>query len=299
MWILIILVLVTLRAGNAHADAVKWRLMRTKHFTIYYPERHKVVAARAGKIAEGWHAILSRKLKFAPKAIVPIYLYPDRKSFSKAIGDAPSDTVVGMAQVHLLDIRVDASGAFADIARIIPHELVHIFVSAYLGANYFRLPVWMHEGLAKYYGKDWSGTDVELLADAASGNGLIPFKELALSFPAESKKRDIAYVESYSAVSYMAKTYTESSIPDLLYQIKDGQLFPTAMRYSIGVSPERFESDWRQHLLGEYNSNRWIRFATAFIWFGTSVVVVLAFRARLIQKRRKAREFEEEEEAES
>ena len=292
--ILLVIVTTVFFAQVARAEKVKWRVTRTKHFIIYHAAGDESTAERAGSLAEESHAALSRKLEFAPGGITPIYLYPDRPSFAEATGVEPGERVVGMAHTRTLRIQVDASGAFADIAGVIPHELVHVFISRRLKGYSTRLPLWMHEGLAKYLAEDWTGADAELLADAAAGARILPFDQISKVFPPDEEKRSIAYVQSYSAVEHMVEKYSEESIPDLFSELEGGRPFETALFHTIGARPDKFEEEWRQYLWQKYKLDRWVKFGTGLISAIMGLLAILAFRARIIQKRRRAAEFEEE-----
>ena len=269
--------------------------MRTTHFIIYYSSESESAGREAGVIAEKWHSILSRKLGFAPGGVTPIYLYPDRRSFSEATGIPPGESIVGLAHTRTLVVRLDASGAFVKLEGVIPHELVHVLITRRLRGAAMRLPLWLHEGLAKYLAEDWTAADAELLADAAAGGGIMPLAEISNVFPEDEEKRSIAYVQSYSAVEYLARRYTSQSIRDLLSEVGAGRRFETAFLYSVGVSPEDFEEQWRQHLWEEYKLSRWIKLGSGLVGAAMGVLAILAFRARMIYKRRRARELQEME----
>lgn len=290
---LAILLFIIVIAQSAGAD-VQWRVTRTKHFIIYYSAGAESVAQKSGTLAEKWHGILSQKMKFTPGGVTPIYLYPDRPSFSEATGVGLRERIVGIAHTRTLVIRVDASGAYTDAATVIPHELVHVFISRRLGEFSARMPLWVHEGLAKYLAQDWSLDDAELLADAVSGGETLPLDKLVKTFPADERKRSIAYVQSRSAVEYIAKTYGGDSIPDLLDEFARGRLYPQALFNSIGVEPRKFEDQWQQSLWEKYKLGRWIKLGTAGVSAVMAFLAVLAFRARIHQKRRKAQEMEDE-----
>jgi hypothetical protein len=293
--LVMIAVTVACAAGMAHAESMRWHEMQSAHFIIYYSDGREATASTAAEIAERWRAILIRKLEFTPDTRIPIYLYPDRRSFADAAGVAPGDQIVGLAHTQTLKVRIDASGAFTDISRVIPHELVHVFVFSQLREAAERLPLWMHEGLAKYLGDDWTGADAELLADAASGSRLLPLSEISDEYPKDKERLSIAYAESYSAVKYMADKYRLGAIRDLLAELEKGHSFDSSMVYAIGVSPEQFETDWRQQLWSDYDLNRWLKFGMDLIYAFMAGVGILAYRARMAAKRRKLLEFEEEE----
>ena len=291
---LLILVFLILAGRTVCAD-VSWRTVRTEHFIIHYAAGAESTADRARASAEKWYSILSAKLKFAPVGITPIYLYPDRPTFADATGFEPGDPIVGIAHTRTFRVRVDASGGFADVEHIIPHELVHVFVSRRLRGYAVRLPLWMHEGLAKYLASDWSGPDVDLLSDAASGGGIMPLQQISRVFPTDDRGRSIAYVESYSAVRYLVEKYGFQAILDLFTELEKTPTFDMAFFYSIGQEPAKFDQEWRDFLWEKYNLARWTRFGSAVAWIVMAILAVLAFRRRLIRKRRKALEMEEEE----
>ncbi|MCL6520419.1 MAG: hypothetical protein K6T99_11360 [Armatimonadetes bacterium] len=245
------------------------------------------------KIGEQWHSVLSEKLDFDPGGVIPVYLYPNRRAFAEAIGAKPDESIVGMAHTRTLKVQIDASNTFTRIESIVPHELAHVFLSRRLKAFTSRMPLWMHEGLAKYLTGDWSPGDAELLKEIGTSGRIIPLNRISYVFPQDEKQRAIAYVESYSIVGYMAKKYGPECIPDLLAELSAGNPFPTALEYSIGVRPEKLEEEWRQYLWNEYGFDRWIRFGSATISFLMAFFAILAFRARWLMKRRKVAELEE------
>lgn len=296
-YIALIIILVSLMCGACLGDNTPGNVMRTKRFIIYYADSQADTAARAAGIAEKWHRILSSKLRIDTPGITPIYLYPDRRVFFEATGIKPSDSIVGLAHTRTLSIRIDASGAFEDISRVIPHELVHVITSRKLRGNAANLPLWMHEGIAKYLADDWSGADVDLLAEIASSADFMPFRKLANVFPSDSLGRSKAYVQSYSAVKYMTDVYSPKSIPDLLDEIAKGEDFDTALRYSIGVTPDRFEADWRRYIMDKFRFGRWTNLWSGLVSAAMAIAALLAYRAFRIHKRRVIQEMESEESA--
>lgn len=276
----------------ARPDSVHWRVMRTDHFIIYYANRSASVAPETGLSAEKWYDRLSRKLGFAPGGVTPVYLYPDRVAFSRATGFGRADTIVGLAQAHI--IRVDASGAFADAEQVLAHEMVHVFIARRLYGNTGRLPLWVHEGLAQYLADDWGSADQDLLQEAASTGAILPLDRISVSFPEDERGRAIAYAESYSIVKYIADRYTLAALRDLISETRRGMRFETACLYSLGTEPQDLERDWRQFVWDRYGKQRWYTLGTAVVSAAMALFAVLAFRSRIIQKRRKAEEFEEE-----
>jgi len=279
-------------AGQAQ---VAWRVVRTPHFLIYYTAGNEAAARDSGEFAEAWRIIIADKLKYDFPGTTPIYLYPDRQSFATEMGVSPDNAMVGAAHTRTLSISVDASGLFTDIRHVIPHELVHVFVFHELKENAIDMPLWMHEGLAKYLTNDWNGADAELLNEAATNGEIMPLQRISSIFPRDPHGTSVAYTESYGVVRFMAEKYTPACIPDLLTELADGKPFPTAMQYSIGITPEEFEAQWQQYVWEKYRLNRWLEAAGALVFFVMSIAVIFAYRRRRIQLRKKVEQFERED----
>lgn len=275
----------------APAGDVNWRAKRTRHFILYYANESSSVAEKASASAEEWYAELSRRLGFAPGGVTPVYLYPDRASFSRAVGVGRADTVVGLARAS--DIRIDASGLFADVEQVLAHEMVHVFIARRLYGYTARLPLWMHEGLAQYLTGDWGDANLAVLQEAVASGSILPLERITVRFPEDPEGRAVAYAQSYSIVRYIAQRYPPGSLPDLLSELKYGRRFETALLYSMGRQPEELEKEWRDHLLEEHGVHRWSQIGTAAVSAAMVLFALLAFRSRILQKRRKAKEFEE------
>ncbi len=280
-------------AADARPDGVDWRVRRTSHFIIYYADRSASVASRIAVSAEKWYIDISDKLGFSPGGVTPVYLYPDRVSFSRATGVGRADTVVGLAQAHV--IRLDASEVFANAEQVMAHEMVHVFIARRLHGNTARIPLWMHEGLAQYLSDDWGDAELELLREAASTGAILPLDSIGARFPEDQRGRAIAYAQSYSLVKYIADRYTSESLQDILTEVKRGMRFETACFNSLGTEPDDLEREWRRALWETHGIQRWFTLGTAVVSAAMALFAILAFRSRILQKRRKILEFEEEQ----
>ncbi len=286
----LLLILLLARAATAGEN---WRVTRTSHFIIYYANKSASVASKTATSAEKWYIRLSDKLGFSPGGVTPVYLYPDRAAFSDATGVGRAETIVGIAQAHV--IRVDASGVYADVEQILAHEMVHVFIVRRLHGYTSRLPLWFHEGLAQYLTDDWSEADQQVLGDAVSSGEIRDLASITTSFPRDQKGREIAYAESYSIVGYIARRYTLQALRDLVTETKQGRPFDVACLYSLGTEPDVLEREWRDSLSKQYGVQRWFRLGAAVISAFMAVFGILAFAARIRQKRRQAQQFEEEQ----
>lgn len=284
----------TLLATQACTDSISWQTIRTSHFVVYYTAAREETALRVADICEEWHAKLRRKMEYNPGGGIPVYLYPNRRAFADATGMDPADPVVGIAHTRTRKIRIDASGLFTDVDKVVPHELVHVFMSVQVRHNRTRIPLWFSEGLAKYLADDWTASDAETLADAAAKGKLLSLSEITFVFPAERYDRAVAYAQSYSFLKYIADQRSPAIIPVLLEALQRGETFESAFQFSVGATPKEYEEEWRQYLWEEYSLARWSKLFSGLASAVMAVLAILAFRARLIRKRLLAKEMESE-----
>lgn len=283
-----------LLATQAYADSFEWQTIRTTHFVVYYTTGCKETAHKVAGICEEWHARLSHKMEYNPGGGIPVYLYPNRRLFADATGMDPADPVVGLAHTRTHKIRIDASGLFTEVEKVIPHELVHVFMSVQVRHNATHIPLWFSEGLAKYLADDWTVADAETLADAAARGRLLTLSQIAFVFPAERYERAVAYAESYSFLKYVADQRSPAIIPVLLEGLQRGETFEGAFRFSVGATPKEYEEEWRQYLWEEYSLARWSRLFSGVASALLAILAILAFRARVARKKLLAEEMDRE-----
>ena len=287
--ILVLLAVLSWPASSLPGE-VSWQVVRTSHFLVYHAARSEETGRSMGEAAEKWYDLLTARLGFEPRGVIPVYLYPDRVSFARAAGVRRDDSIVGLAQARV--IRVDASGAFADVERVLAHEMVHVFIARRLYGNTPRIPLWMHEGMAQFFSGDWDQNSLSLLQDAVPDGALFPLKEIESRFPADQRGRAIAYAQSYSIVEYIARQFSPESLQDLIGEVRRGRRFDIAVLYSLGREMDEVEREWRESLWHKYGTQRWFKLGTAVVSAFMVTFAVLAFLSRLRQKRRKALEFE-------
>lgn len=133
----------------------------------------------------------------------------------------------------------------------IPHELMHVMLYRQVGAGYETIPVWLREGMATL-AEIYPNTEYDrVLADAVSGDRLIPLREICRSFPTETGGAFLAYAEARSFTSYLHDTYGSSGLLDLAAAYADGVDCERGPERAFGVSLSSLESQWRATVLGQ------------------------------------------------
>ena len=137
----------------------------------------------------------------------------------------------------------------------IVHEYVHYVINQRTGN---RVPIWMHEGLAKFLERRWRGPDAHRLAPStewllqkrvASGD-LITFAQMHPSMAKLPSQEDaaVAFAEVYTAMEYLREKVGPTAFKQLLDKIADGVEATDAFAQVLGVSFPEFERTWRAAL---------------------------------------------------
>ncbi len=267
----------------------------TQHFAIHHYADMDSQARVIGQACDGWFDEISKRLRLdaPPRAPIPVYLYRNQQDFSRATGRDKPGEVLGRAST-LGIIELDGSGAFKPTELVAGHEIVHVIIFRMLGPHFNKLPLWMHEGAARYLTDDWDIADRMMLADAAVNNTIIPLSELTRKFPT-GVKSGLAYAESASAVRYLTRNYRESALAKIIVETRRLKSFNKAMVKTIGITPDQFEENWQKSETSAFlpiwlTKTASIIGATAFIIIGVAAYIAVHRR-----KNRIIREYEDDD----
>ena len=139
------------------------------------------------------------------------------------------------------------------------HEFLHLIISE---KSHNSVPVWLHEGLAKYNETRWRGppglaldpSSENLLAKATKSGKLITFEQMHPSMAKLPSQEDtaLAFAEVFSVIEFI-----EGNVADvggkratnvLLEGLRDELDMDAALRRATGRDLAGLQKDWRAHL---------------------------------------------------
>lgn len=196
---------------------------------------------------------LAQNLECRPDRPVVVALLPDatflhfsRAPFGYMVPKAPS------YKICLPSPRRRREGARAKaLAPALTHELSHVFVHS-LSAG--RAPHWLDEGLAMHFAGEgselveWARRSRELTHDRWPSLQEVEGFFHTTDEQVQSKRGQISYAESYSAVVHLLRQYGLGPAREWLRRLGQGEAESRAFRRAVGIPLGLFEREWRTGL---------------------------------------------------
>ena len=135
------------------------------------------------------------------------------------------------------------------------HEYIHLLVTR---RSRNRVPIWLHEGLAKFFENRWrestnarlSPPSEDLLARAVKEKRLIRFAAMSPSMAKLPSQEDtaLAFAEVFMVIEWLYAKGGVESVNRLLDGMRNGRTDREAVEIVTGRSFARFQQDWRGYL---------------------------------------------------
>ena len=140
------------------------------------------------------------------------------------------------------------------------HEYIH-YIIVQLSHN--RAPIWLHEGIAKYFESAWrlplgawlDRRSESLLAHALRHNSFVGFKNMDPSLVKldTTYQVQLAYAEASSAIDFIVKQRGAEGLLGVLQALRQTQEGGAAEAVArvMGMSFDTFQEQWRQFLVAK------------------------------------------------
>jgi len=253
-----------------------WQTLDQGAFHLHWYQGDQAYAQTALDIAQrGWEKI-HEILPFQPPQNIQIYSYADPAIMQATLNVADKDFIAGHADpdLNLMIISVPPGPEQRlTMEQRIPHELMHILLFQALGQGYYKLPVWLNEGLASISELN-PNPDYQILIESAVKKGkLIPIQSLCQGFPLDISGAQLSYAEANYFTRYLYQQYGSDKLGSLLVSYTDGLSCERGTEVALGIPLDRLESAWRNPLVAEIiPHNPW---TDLLPWFILTLVVLI------------------------
>ena len=241
------------RGGKVSWEPIQWKVIHSEHFDIHYPVHYENLGKIAMRYAEEANIVLSKRLNHNLSEVIPVYIYPSHTRFQSTniIYSHIDEGVGGFTEPIKKRVAIPFLGSYDEFRHVITHELVHSFqfdillnssAGSYLGVpSSNRAPLWLIEGSAEYFSLGWDPMAEMVMRDAVL-NGWTP--TLADMTNGRVMSQFIFYKGGQAAVRFMAETFGEEKISELLHDIRDQTSFDDAIKTNYGMTLEELDRRW-------------------------------------------------------
>ncbi|MFQ5608517.1 MAG: hypothetical protein ACE5GA_11260, partial [Candidatus Zixiibacteriota bacterium] len=232
-----------------------WRFIQSEHFDVYYYDEQYALAKFTAEALEEDLVVIEEQIDYSLKSRIPafIYLSPNDMQTTNISQGLLPENVNGFTEAFKKRMVVHFNGSYADYTHLIHHELTHAviydlvfggsFSSIISRQRFFNLPLWFAEGYAEYSSRDhWHYRSDMIVRDATINNYLRPPGAMGI----------LAYTEGSMLVRYIADTYGEEKLGDILRKGKVFLSMGRAVKASLGIPMEKLWSDYQLSLKQRY-----------------------------------------------
>ncbi len=177
-----------------------------------------------------------------------VYIYPSTADLGAALRLAGRDFQPGQTYPDLgvvLATVVNLRTAEAELRHELSRGLVDLLLFQGLGQFAYNLPPWLNRGLAGAVRGAADAPRDDALRAAVSSATTLPVAELCAGRPIDS---DLAAAQSEALLSFIATTYGDAAVRQLVAAFAEGADCPTALQSALQLSPEQLEAAWLRSL---------------------------------------------------
>lgn len=235
--------------------------IESAHFIFLFPPgRDAVLGPYALETLEAIRTALEADFGYAPKNKVRVEVVSNAAQLAKVstLTKEQIRTTGTIAICKFNKLMVTSPKAVIrgyDWLDTLAHEYVHLVVSQ---KSHNTVPIWMHEGLAKYLESRWRGSPggamtpstLALLGSRVKKNTLVPFEKMHPSMALLPTAEDAAtaFAEVFFAMEFLHRENGPQAFKTLLNKMADGVSDRAAVEAVTKKSWATFEKGWLAHI---------------------------------------------------
>ena len=234
------------------------------HFLIRVsPGRDELLLPFAADTLETIRERIGQDLGYRPPDVIRVEIYPTPKILSRVSPLSAKEiertgTVALCKYNRLMVVTPRALLRGYSWRDTLAHEYVHLVVSR---LSHNRVPVWLQEGLAKFYETRWrqpaaapsplTPAQEHFLAEALRRKRLVPWADMHPSMAKLPNQRTaaLAFAQVQTAISWLAQRHGRSALRRLIDMIDAKQSPWKAISTLTGLSRRRFDRAYRRFLV--------------------------------------------------
>ncbi len=263
----------------------KWQELIEEPFKIYWYEGEITLAQEVLDAALYGKTKTLEMLEQPPDSQpIVIFIYSSAEELQSSLTTIGQTWVSGYADPARGSVVVSLPPAMdqpLEIQRLIPHEVAHILLYRFMGAEFSYVPVWLNEGFASQV-EIYSLPEYKLILERAyEGRDLIPFLHLCQAFPADPELTRLAYAQSDALVEYVQQEYGLPGLQSLIYAYDQGVSCERGVEMALGISLQDLDQNWQRDTYAQGTLKLYV-----YLLAGLLVVMILGLGGFIIYKTR-------------
>ena len=234
-----------------------WKILRTRHFNIYYYGEMETIAEIGAYYAEEIYDELKVRLNHVVTRKIPLIFYNTSIHFQQTNitpGLIP-EGVGGFFEFLKGRVVLPSTGSLKDFRHVIRHELVHVFMTnkIYRTLSDHRIPpdalppLWFVEGLAEYLSTEVDAQAEMVMRDAVINNYFVGIKDIYAIYGSF-----LMYKEGQSFLEFVDEVYGKEKIPLMVENFWMYKNFNNLLEYLLGKTIEEIDDEWLYWLRKKY-----------------------------------------------
>ncbi|MEO8399350.1 MAG: hypothetical protein ABI550_05975, partial [Ignavibacteriaceae bacterium] len=234
-----------------------WKVLRTKHFDIYYYNETEEVAEIGASYAEEVFDELKERLNHVVTRRIPLIFYNTHLHFQQTNttpGFIP-EGVGGFFEFLKGRVVIPSNGSLKDFRHVIRHELVHVFMTnkVYRVLADHRIPqdisppLWFTEGIAEYMSTEPDDQAEMVMRDAVINNYFVGLQNMFAIYGTF-----LMYKEGQNFLEFVEEKYGREKVPLMLDNIWMYSTFTKVIEHTIGKTIQEIDNEWIFYLKKKY-----------------------------------------------
>ncbi len=235
-----------------------FKIMKTRHFDIYFYLEDRETVKQAGLMAERWYSRLSRMFNHELKGRQPLVLYSSGPQFQQTtvIPGTMGEGTGGVTESFKRRIILPYGPSLSETDHVIGHELVHAFQYDIMAQGHsdnqrgnedsLRIPLWFIEGMAEYLSIGPVDPNTAMwMRDTVRRKDLPQISKLENSkyFP---------YRYGHAVWSFITGRLGDEVIGKMMKNVGRQGSYETVLEVSLGSKLKQISADWHKAMQDAY-----------------------------------------------
>jgi len=236
-----------------------FRIMKTRHFDVYFYLQDEQTVKMAGLMAERWYSRLARMFNHELKGRQPLILYGSSPEFQQTtvIPDILGEGTGGVTESFKRRIVLPYGASLYETDHVIGHELVHAFQYDIMAQGHsdqargndsaLRIPLWFIEGMAEYLSIGPVDPNTSMwMRDAVRRKELPQIQKL------ENSYKFFPYRWGQAVWAYITGRWGDEVIGKMMKSVGRSGDYEVILESILGIKLKQLSADWHKSMQDAY-----------------------------------------------